>query len=40
MSGLSENEWLIWLGIVFCLSQSAMFSGFNLALLGDRKSVV
>jgi hypothetical protein len=34
MSGLAESEWLIWLGIAFCLSQSAMFSGLNLALLG------
>ena len=34
MGGLSEYEWLIWLGILFCLSQSAMFSGLNLALLG------
>jgi hypothetical protein len=25
---------LIWLGILFCISQSAMFSGLNLALLG------
>ncbi len=25
---------LIWVGIVFCISQSAMFSGLNLALLG------
>ncbi|PTN12267.1 DUF21 domain-containing protein [Nitrosomonas aestuarii] len=25
---------LIWIGIVFCISQSAMFSGLNLALLG------
>lgn len=28
------SEWLVWLGIVFCLSQSAMFSGLNLALFG------
>jgi hypothetical protein len=34
MSGLWESEWLVWLGIVFCLSQSAMFSGLNLALFG------
>lgn len=34
MSGLTETDWLTWLGIVFCLSQSAMFSGLNLALLG------
>ena len=25
---------LIWAGILFCVSQSAMFSGLNLALLG------
>ena len=25
---------LVWVGIVFCISQSAMFSGLNLALLG------
>ena len=34
MSGFGTSEWLVWLGIVFCLSQSAMFSGLNLALLG------
>lgn len=28
------GEWLVWLGIVFCSSQSAMFSGLNLALIG------
>lgn len=28
------GDWLVWLGIVFCLSQSAMFSGLNLALIG------
>lgn len=28
------SEWLIWFGIAFCLSQSAMFSGLNLALFG------
>ncbi|MCR8923333.1 DUF21 domain-containing protein [Dasania sp. GY-MA-18] len=28
------SEGLVWLGIVFCISQSAMFSGLNLALLG------
>lgn len=28
------SEWMIWLGIGFCLSQSAMFSGLNLALFG------
>ena len=27
-------EWLVWPGILFCISQSAMFSGLNLALLG------
>lgn len=26
-----SSEWLIWLGIAFCISQSAMFSGLNLA---------
>jgi hypothetical protein len=26
--------YLVWLGILFCISQSAMFSGLNLALLG------
>lgn len=25
---------LVWIGIIFCISQSAMFSGLNLALLG------
>lgn len=25
---------LVWLGIAFCLSQSAMFSGLNLAMFG------
>lgn len=33
MEGLSVNA-LVWTGIVFCISQSAMFSGLNLALLG------
>ena len=28
------THFFIWLGITFCLSQSAMFSGLNLALLG------
>jgi len=28
------NEWLVWLGIALCISQSAMFSGLNLALFG------
>lgn len=34
MNSLLETEWLTWLGIAVCLSQSAMFSGLNLALLG------
>ncbi|KPJ94337.1 MAG: Mg2+ and Co2+ transporter CorB [Gammaproteobacteria bacterium SG8_15] len=34
MSEPISIEWLVWLGILFCLSQSAMFSGLNLALLG------
>jgi CBS domain containing-hemolysin-like protein len=33
MEALSLNV-LVWAGIVFCISQSAMFSGLNLALLG------
>lgn len=33
MEMLSDN-FLVWLGVLFCLSQSAMFSGLNLALLG------
>jgi hypothetical protein len=33
MEALSSNI-LIWLGIFFCISQSAMFSGLNLALVG------
>jgi len=33
MEALSVNI-LVWLGILFCISQSAMFSGLNLALLG------
>lgn len=33
METLSVNA-LVWLGILFCISQSAMFSGLNLALLG------
>jgi len=33
MESLSANA-LIWAGIIFCISQSAMFSGLNLALLG------
>ena len=28
------EDWYIWLGIAVCLSQSAMFSGLNLALFG------
>ena len=28
---MDNPEWLIWLGIAFCISQSAMFSGLNLA---------
>lgn len=34
MQDALANEWLVWAGIVFCLSQSAMFSGLNLALFG------
>jgi len=34
MEQLGGNAWLVWLGIAFCLSQSAMFSGLNLALFG------
>ncbi|MCW9088688.1 MAG: CNNM domain-containing protein [Gammaproteobacteria bacterium] len=34
MSEVYGNEWLIWLGILLCISQSAMFSGLNLALFG------
>jgi len=33
MEALSVNA-LVWTGILFCISQSAMFSGLNLALLG------
>ncbi len=33
MSVLSIDT-LVWIGILFCISQSAMFSGLNLALLG------
>jgi hypothetical protein len=33
MQALSMNV-LVWVGIVFCISQSAIFSGLNLALLG------
>jgi hypothetical protein len=34
MQEVMGSDWLIWLGIVFCLGQSAMFSGLNLALFG------
>lgn len=34
MEGFLPAEWVIWISIVFCLSQSAMFSGLNLALFG------
>lgn len=34
MSEAVGGEWLVWLGIAFCISQSAMFSGLNLALFG------
>ncbi len=34
MTEVTGNEWLVWLGIALCISQSAMFSGLNLALLG------
>jgi len=33
MEMLSVNA-IVWVGILFCISQSAMFSGLNLALLG------
>ena len=33
MEAISVNA-IVWVGIVFCISQSAMFSGLNLALLG------
>lgn len=33
MEALSGNV-MVWVGILFCISQSAMFSGLNLALLG------
>ena len=33
METLSVNV-LVWIGILFCITQSAMFSGLNLALLG------
>lgn len=34
MDALDSNTLLVWLGIAFCISQSAMFSGLNLALIG------
>lgn len=34
MDGSLPGEWIIWVSIFFCLSQSAMFSGLNLALFG------
>lgn len=34
MNEVWGSDWLAWIGIVFCLSQSAMFSGLNLALIG------
>jgi hypothetical protein len=34
MAEAQSYSLLIWLGILFCVSQSAMFSGLNLALLG------
>ncbi|MBT8147652.1 MAG: DUF21 domain-containing protein [Gammaproteobacteria bacterium] len=34
MSEIANGSWLVWLGIIFCISQSAMFSGLNLALIG------
>lgn len=34
MEGLIPGDWAVWAGIFFCLSQSAMFSGLNLALFG------
>jgi len=34
MESLWGSEWVIWLGIFVCISQSAMFSGLNLALFG------
>ena len=33
MEALSVNA-LVWIGILFCISQSAIFSGLNLAILG------
>jgi hypothetical protein len=34
MTGILEGEGIVWLGIAICISQSAMFSGLNLALFG------
>lgn len=34
MSESFSSEWLVWLGIMVCITQSAMFSGLNLALFG------
>ena len=34
MNDVTSASWLVWAGIFFCLSQSAMFSGLNLALFG------
>ena len=34
MNEIWGSEWLVWSGIAFCISQSAMFSGLNLALIG------
>lgn len=31
---MAEYQGIIWLGILFCISQSAMFSGLNLAMFG------
>ena len=30
-------DWVVWIGIVVCLSQSAMFSGLNLGMLGSSR---
>jgi metal transporter CNNM len=34
MSEMVASEWFVWLAIFLCVSQSAMFSGLNLALFG------
>ncbi len=34
MNGESSTEFVTWLGILLCLSQSALFSGLNLAMFG------